>query len=133
MRKIRTLLVDDNLIFLKMASAYMSEMEMAEVVGVASNGLEAIVMTDTLKPDLVVMDLRMPEMGGLEATPRIKSGSHPPIVVIVTFNDLAGYRMPAREAGVDVLISKTEYANELQPIIARLSRSGAGTSKMCHP
>ena len=70
-----------------------------EVVGEAANGQEALVLCSRLKPDLVLMDVRMPEMDGLAATREIKQ-SHPEIsVVMLTMHENPDYLLEALKAG----------------------------------
>jgi DNA-binding NarL/FixJ family response regulator len=76
------------------------------VVGEACNGLEAIQQVDQLRPDVVLMDLAMPQIDGLEATERIKA-QHPGIgVVMMTIHDSEEAREQATKAGVDAFLAK---------------------------
>ena len=77
-----------------------------EVVGCAGTGVEAVEEVGRLRPDLVVMDIQMPEMDGLEATRRIKAGKSAPLVILLTLGDSAGARAEAKEAGADDFVSK---------------------------
>ena len=70
-----------------------------EVVGMADNGRSAIAQVGEHQPDLVLMDIEMPVMDGLEATQRILSGRHRPKVVFVTAHALATFHARAVEAG----------------------------------
>jgi DNA-binding NarL/FixJ family response regulator len=82
----RILLVDDNRLLIEGLSNLLAAHGM-EVTGIASNGLEAVSFVETLHPDLILMDIRMPKCNGLEATRRIKA-SHPDIkIVILTTSD----------------------------------------------
>jgi DNA-binding NarL/FixJ family response regulator len=77
-----------------------------KVVGEASNGLEAIQQVDQLHPDVVLMDLAMPEIDGLEATERIKA-QHPETgVVMISIHDSEGTRERAKRTGVDAFLAK---------------------------
>jgi DNA-binding NarL/FixJ family response regulator len=82
----RLLLVDDHLLFLEGVTNLLKAYGM-EVAGVAANGFEAVAMVDKLKPDVVLMDIRMPECDGLSATRTIKT-RHPEIdIIILTTTD----------------------------------------------
>jgi DNA-binding NarL/FixJ family response regulator len=74
--------VDDQAPFRLAARAVLRRTEGFELVGEAANGIEAIALADSLRPDLVLMDINMPEMGGLEATRRIVT-EHPGTVVFL--------------------------------------------------
>ena len=92
MSKITVLLVDDHEGFINAALRHLRKVEWLEIVGRASNGLEAIERSETLRPDVVLMDLAMPEMGGLQATRLIKTQDDPPYIVIASHFDDAEHR-----------------------------------------
>jgi DNA-binding NarL/FixJ family response regulator len=74
-----------------------------------------------LKPAVVLMDLAMPEMGGLQATRLIKAQTAPPYIVIASHFDDVEHREHAARAGADAFISKLNYVQEVMPILARLA------------
>ncbi len=82
----RVLLVDDQALFRKALASLLSDAGW-EVVGEAGNGNEAVELAYKLKPDLVLMDIRMPDMNGLEATRLIKEADNKVNVVILTVSD----------------------------------------------
>ena len=93
------------------------------VCGEASNGAEAVKIAKECKPDLVLMDLRMPEMNGAEAASAIRSSLPDTRIVIFTlFSDSLG-RFMAKMSGVDVVVSKSEgltgLAKALQELLTR--------------
>jgi len=90
---IRVLLVDDQELFRAGVSVIVDAQEGMEVVGQAADGVEAVRLVEQLTPDVVLMDIRMPEMDGVEATrqifapERVARRSHPVrVVVLTTFN-----------------------------------------------
>ncbi|CAN4279083.1 MULTISPECIES: response regulator transcription factor [unclassified Pseudoxanthomonas] len=119
MSKITVLLVDDHEGFINAALRHLRKVEWLDVVGRASNGLEAIERSETLRPDVVLMDLAMPEMGGLQATRLIKTQDAPPFVVIASHFDDAEHREHAMRAGADDFVSKLSYIQEVLPILER--------------
>jgi DNA-binding NarL/FixJ family response regulator len=88
-----------------------------KVVGEASNGLQAIQQVDRLHPDVVLMDLAMPQIDGLEATQRIKAQYPETGVVMITIHDSEETRDQAHRAGVDAFLAKgTDTGTLIQTI-----------------
>src|ERR1700678_229892 len=101
MRTIRILMVDDSLLFLQTARKLLVDEPGLEVVAELRSAREALELVSKLRPDLVLMDLFMPEMDGLEATRRLKFEEDAPRVVIVTMDDTLAFRIAARADGAD--------------------------------
>ncbi|WAC63866.1 response regulator transcription factor [Pseudoxanthomonas sp. SL93] len=123
MSKITVLLVDDHEGFINAAMRHLRKVEWLDIVGRASNGLEAIERSETLRPQVVLMDLAMPEMGGLQATRLIKTQDAPPFVVIASHFDDAEHREHAMRAGADDFVSKLSYIQEVLPILEKFKDS----------
>lgn len=85
-----------------------------EVVGTASNGKEGVEFVLRERPDFVLMDIRMPDMDGLEATERILAEYHVCIVMLTAFSD-AGYRQRAEELGACGYVLKPVSIETLMP------------------
>lgn len=97
--RVKVLLVDDHQMVREGLRAMLSTVKDIEVVAEASNGLEAIDKVNELQPHVILMDLLMPELGGVEAIRRIKS-QHPSVAIIaITFNDKNHYIVDAIRAG----------------------------------
>jgi NarL family two-component system response regulator LiaR len=113
MQKIKVLVVDDHTIVRDGICALLALAGDIEVVGEATNGSEAINMVKDLHPDVVLMDIAMPIMGGLEATRRIRREYPETKVLVLTQYDDKEYVFPVIESGASGLISKTGASSEL--------------------
>ncbi|AHA75185.1 response regulator [Bacillus thuringiensis] len=111
--KIKVLLVDDHTVVLKGLAFFLSTQEDLELVGEANNGKEALVKVGETNPDVILMDLYMPEMDGVEATVYIKK-EYPNVKVIVltSFSDQA-HVLPALRAGASGYILKDVEPDQL--------------------
>jgi DNA-binding NarL/FixJ family response regulator len=120
MSTVRVLLVDDSLEFLEAAAQFLSQQGRLTIVGWAASGDEALELLDRLRPDLVLIDLVMPGMNGLEATRQIKARPAPPRVVIMTLYDVVEYREAASAAAADGFVAKSSIIPQLMPLITHL-------------
>jgi len=120
MSKIRILIVDDSREFLEVEKNFLSMEPHIEVVGEAVSVQEAIDLTGLLKPDLVLMDIAMPDISGIEAAKRIKEKAGAPYVVILTLYDNPEYKSLSEAAGADGFVTKSEFAVTLIPLINKL-------------
>ena len=122
MQKIRVLVVDDHTIVRDGICALLALAGDIEVVGEASNGREALEMVKKLTPDVVLMDIAMPILDGLEATRRIFKESPDTKVVALTQFDDKEYVFPLLEAGASGFISKAAASSELTSAIRYVQR-----------
>ncbi|MBK3529605.1 response regulator transcription factor [Streptomyces sp. MBT67] len=111
---IRAVIADDQMMVRQGFSVLLNAEPDIEVVGQAVNGLDAIDKVAELAPDVVLMDIRMPELGGIEATRRITypEGSTVKVLVLTTF-DLDEYVYEALRAGASGFLLKDASADEL--------------------
>ena len=104
------LVVDDQAPFRLAARAVLRRLDGFEFAGEASSGPEAIELVDELRPALVLMDINMPEMSGIEATRRITS-AHPEVVVILcSTHDATDLPLGAAASGAIAYVSKERFA-----------------------
>jgi two-component system chemotaxis response regulator CheY len=116
----RRLLVVDDAVFMRKLICGVAAEAGWDVVGEAANGLEAIAQYDRLRPDLVTMDLVMPEMGGLEALRQIRSEDPDARVVVVTALDQKQALMDSiREGAIDFIVKPFERQRVLN-LLAKL-------------
>lgn len=122
MSKIRVLVVDDHTIVRDGICALLALAGDIEVVGEAANGNEALKMVKELGPNVVLMDIAMPIMNGLEATRRIRKEFPRAKVLILTQYDDKEFVFPVIEAGASGFISKTAASSELASGIRSVSQ-----------
>jgi DNA-binding NarL/FixJ family response regulator len=110
-----TVLIVDNLAHVRQGIKTLLELtEDFEVVGEAANGLEAVQMAERFRPDIVIMDLKMPELDGFEATRQIKSRRLAGGVIALTLYGSQHNRERAAHVGVDAFIEKDEAIDTLE-------------------
>jgi two-component system response regulator NreC len=134
MKKIKVLIVDDHTLVRDGIRALLMLVANVEVVGEAANGKEALEKVRELTPDVVLMDLAMPIMGGLEATRRIRKEFPGTKVLALTQYDDSEYVIPIIEAGacgfVTKMVAFSELASAIQAVYngeSFLSPSAAAT------
>ena len=106
MVKIKLMIVDDMESVRQSLSTILELTNDLEVIGEARDGLEAIQKLEVLKPDVVLMDLEMPMLDGLETTQRVKDIYQDIKVVMITIHDSTDNREKAAHVGVDAFIEK---------------------------
>jgi DNA-binding NarL/FixJ family response regulator len=121
--KIKTLLVDDQPLMIVGLRMVIRDTQDIEVAGTAGDGREAVRLARELTPDVVLMDIRMPEMDGIEATRIITSRSDAPKVVVLTTFDDDEYVYAALRAGASGFLVKNMA---LEDILAAIRVTAAG-------
>ena len=119
-RKIRVVVADDSRTALHAVCAYLDFEEQFEIVGTASDGLSVLSQAERLCPDLVLTDLSMPRMTGLEAAMQLRKSF--PEVRILIFTELNGLllREECLQSGVDGFVEKSQMPEKLMEEVRRL-------------
>jgi DNA-binding NarL/FixJ family response regulator len=119
--KIRVLIADDHRLFAEALEAFLSNDERIEVVGRARDGEEAVKIARSKKPDVILMDIAMPKVDGVEATKQIRSNGGRPCVLMLTGSNSTGDVARAREAGASAYVTKDKIASQLVDVIVELA------------
>ena len=120
---VRVLVVDDVAAYLGAMVAVVAETPGFEVVGEAASGEDALVVATRSLPDLVLMDVHLPGIDGVEATRRLLLGACPPTVVLLsTYDDDAGQQFVA-ESGARAYVHKALFGPETLETAWSTSRS----------
>jgi len=118
--RIRTLVVDDSPFMLKVLAQTLEAVAGFDLVGTATDGRQALRYVSMLSPDLVLMDLHIPGLNGIQATRYIKDREHPPVVIIVSSDDSSVTKATAEDAGADAFVSKE--GNTRQQLMGALQK-----------
>jgi DNA-binding NarL/FixJ family response regulator len=110
---IRVILADDHAVVRAGLRAVLGVAKDIEVIGEAKNGREAVTMAERYKPDVVVMDLGMPDLDGTAATKEIVAKELPARVLVLTMHAEADYLVPLMEAGAAGYLVKSAADREL--------------------
>ena len=119
---VKILIADDHQMIRKGLKTALSEVPNFEVCGEAANGLEAIAQTKSIKPDVIVLDLNMPVLGGFQAAEQILQESPDAKVLFYTSHQSAYFANEARRIGARGFINKGSSCDSLITAVRALAR-----------
>ena len=125
---LKILLVDDNRTFVAAVRQFLGAMPGAEVIGEAYDGHEALVKARQLQPDLVLLDINMPQINGLDVARRMLSWPLAPKIIFLSMHNSPLYRAAALELGATSFVGKADFVDELPPIIEKMVAAKPGTA-----
>ena len=125
MKPTRVVIADDHAMVRDGLRGMLASDRMLQVVGEASTGAEAVELAHRLKPDLILMDIRMPDMDGLAATRRIKEEIPDTSIIMVTIYDNPDYLLEAISAGAAGYLLKDVSRFELLQTIRKIVEGGS--------
>lgn len=125
MDHIRILIADDHAIMREGVRSLLEIHEDMEVIGEAGDGREAVAQVSELAPDIILLDISMPFMDGLEATRRIRKANPNTNVLVLTQHEAKEYVLSAVKAGAAGCISKKAVSSELVSAIRAIHRGGS--------
>ncbi len=122
---LRILLVDDNQTFLLAVRQYLDLLPGMAVIAEAHDGIDALAQAAELAPDLILLDIAMPGMNGLDVARRVLTWPTPPEIVFLSMHDNAAYRDAALELGARGYVGKADFVAALLPILEQLAAEQA--------
>jgi DNA-binding NarL/FixJ family response regulator len=117
------LVVDDNDSYRGNLINFLQKQDDVQIIGQARDGLEAMSLTHTLNPDLVMMDISMPGVGGLEATSHIKERNPGTKVVFVTIHEERTYQILADILQADGFVCKSSAKRDIPKVLRSIRSS----------
>jgi len=118
----KVLIVDDSFVVRDRISEMLSGITGVEIVGNAANSITAIYMVNTLKPDTVTLDIRIPVENGIEVLKKIKRSHPSTIVVMLTNFSHEQYRAECFKHGADYFLSKSDEFEKLPNILIEICK-----------
>lgn len=119
-RRCRILLVDNSPVLIRAIEVMLASIDWIRVIGSASSGGMALEQIEQLEPDMVLLDLAMPGMDGLEVIGRLAERDRRPRVIVMTAHVDEDYRRVAAAAGADGFLIKADLWTDLLPLIDAL-------------
>jgi DNA-binding NarL/FixJ family response regulator len=129
-RPLSIFIADDSLIIRARLVTLLEDLVGVKLVGQADNGADAISAIWQLKPDVVILDIRMPIGSGFEVLQNIKQGQAAPIVIILTNYPYSVYRQKCLQAGADFFLDKSTEFDQIPALIEQFKRGPeSGTAR----
>jgi DNA-binding NarL/FixJ family response regulator len=120
--KIKVFIADDSRIVREHLVTLLEELAGIEIVGQAENVAEAIRGIRDLRPDVVILDIRMPDGSGIDVLQNIKQDGGAPMVIILTNYPYPGYRQRCLQAGADFFLDKSTEFDQIPKVFEQLKQ-----------
>jgi DNA-binding NarL/FixJ family response regulator len=119
-RHVRAVVIDDSPAFLRSLCSFLRENQDVQVVGTAKSAQEAFLLVEQSHPDLVLIDLQMPGMNGLEATALLRRRHPEARVIMITMHDTPELRQASLEGGAHGFVSKSRLSQDLPAVLEKV-------------
>ena len=126
MEPISILLIDDHPTFLKTAARFLESQGGMRVETTVCGGRRALALATELRPDVIAVDISMPEQSGLDLIPLLKGELRDVAIVVLTMLDADSYGGEARSRGADAFVSKMTMSSDLVPAILSVIEAKRG-------
>jgi len=121
-KTVSVFIVDDSAVFRERLIDMLSELKGVEIVGEAGGPHEAIKAIQKLKPDAVILDIRMPGGNGIEVLKKIKKDKPAPMVIMLTNYPYPQYRKKCMDAGADFFFDKSTEFEKVTEVLKKLTQ-----------
>ena len=118
------LIVDDSAVIRRRLVSMLSEMEGVRLAGEATNAVEGAALIRKLRPDVVILDIRMPDRSGIGLLEDIKNDSEVPTIIILTNYPYAAYQKRCMELGASHFLDKSSEFDRLESVVRDLATVG---------
>jgi YesN/AraC family two-component response regulator len=125
---LKVFIADDSALVRERLAALISEIEGAEVVGQAGDAPEAFEGIQHLRPDVVILDIRMPENNGIQVLEAIKKSAAAPVVIMLTAFPYPQYRKKCLEAGAEYFFDKATEFEQVTEVLKKIQDGAIGKS-----
>jgi YesN/AraC family two-component response regulator len=116
----KVFIADDSKLFRERLVSMLSDFSGIEIIGQAENGITAVNSIKKLKPDLVILDIRMPKKSGLKVLQEIKEDKDSPVVIMVTNYPYSQYREKCMEIGSEFFFDKSNEYEQVIEVVKQL-------------
>lgn len=121
-KRFKVLLIDDTVMILQRLGSLLAELEQVVNIESATSAEEALVVMDDYHPDILVLDINMPGMGGIEMLRKMQGVQiNKPVIIMLTNNTFAGYRDECMRLGADYFLDKSRDFLMIPVIVQKLS------------
>ena len=128
----RVILADDSVLILEWLQDTLGMNKHVEIVGSFKNGIDTLKALKTLKPDLAIVDFKMPGLNGLEVLKEIRKENKILKFIILTYYSLDNYRQVAMQAGADYFFSKVDDFEKVSIVVEEMVEKEQNDNKISH-
>lgn len=122
---LQILLAEDNPTFANSVNRLVGLIGGAQLVGHARDGEEALDMAGALHPEVILMDIAMPKLSGLQVAHRLQTAPHRPVIIFLSMHSDPSYRDAAHAAGGAYFVTKANFVSELLPLLEQMVQARA--------